>query len=257
MTTPTIPPGIEHYATPLSPHSFDLLSAVTPIDVPEPARMLGGAIWIPANCGTGVGIWEHGMCPEPEEDEVKGGGERPDYDTFPKVTIWGSDECPLYSVDTADAQARALALLRINEHRLVEEHVAALLADRATVLPAAGTLVDAVGALEEALGEHGHAGVIHARRGLAAAAARDRLASAQGARLTTLLGNQWVFGGGYTALGDTLYATGPLTMWRNPYTQRVAIEAVTNARLALAERHVIVGWECPDTVYSVSIGGGS
>ncbi|MEV5391948.1 hypothetical protein [Nocardia farcinica] len=257
MTTPTMPAGITHTAAPLAPQPYGLYSVTSVIELDEPARTLGGADWVPTNCG-GAGVWDHGTCPEPAPSDVKGGIDRPDHGHFPTVVLWASDECPITTVDTADAIARAQHLLALNEPLLTEEHLAGLLAERATPLPAVASLTDAVGALEEALGGGGFTGVLHSRRGLAAHATNQHLILTQGARMVTAgMSTPWAFGGGYTVLGDTVYATGPLTLWRSPVTTRVAITGTTNERLALAERRLIVGWECPDTVYSVSIGGGS
>lgn len=257
MTTP-IPAGIQHFSPPLTPHPFGLYSVATPIDLDAPARLLGGVDWIPSNCGPS-GIWEYGICPaDPDPEDVKAGA-RPDHDNFPPATIWATDDCELYATDTAENEARAMQLLRLHEPVWAERHLAELIASRATPLPAADTVVDAVGALEDALGGHGFPGVLHARRGLAATAAAARLVAAQGAHLVTPLANSWLFGAGYTELGDTLYATGPLTVWRGVTSVRVAVDHTINRRQAVAERVVTVGWECPDVVYSVQVlsGGGS
>ncbi|MBF6138135.1 hypothetical protein IU501_34770 [Nocardia otitidiscaviarum] len=257
MTNP-IPAGWPHFAPPLPPQPFGLYSVTTPIDVPPPAdgsspRLISGVDWIPANCGPS-GVWTYDLCPTPDpapEDEKT--GERPDDGAFPPVIVWAVDECSLYATDTSENEARAQQILRLHEPLWVERHLAALLAARATALPAAASLAAAVGALEEALGDTGFAGVLHARRGLAAQLADLNLVAVDGGQARTPLTNLWSFGGGYTDLGDTLYATGPITIWCDPVTTRTAVEHTVNAREALAERRIVVGWECPTTVYSVTV----
>ncbi|WP_280392885.1 hypothetical protein [Nocardia wallacei] len=256
MTTPTLP-AVAHFADLQNPQPFGLYSAATVVPRDAPGRLaLGGVDWVPSNCGPS-GVWNHLICPplDPDDPDDTKSGDRPDDGHFPPVTIWATDECSLYATDTSASVARAEQLLRLHEPLWVERYVADLLADRATVLPAQTTITGAVGALEQALGEVGFSGVIHARRGLAATATEHRLVEHQGAMLTTTLGNRWAFGGGYTALADTLYATGPVTVWLDPSITRESIEHKINMRQIVAERSAVVGWECPDTVYSVQVTG--
>jgi uncharacterized Zn-binding protein involved in type VI secretion len=255
MTTPLMPPGVQHTGLPQTPQPFGLYSVAPPIDLDPPPRLLGGVHWTPTNCGPS-GIWQHEPCPDPEiPPTATKTGARPDDDTFPSFIVWATDECSLYATDTAENQARAAQLLMLHTPLWVERMFATELAARATALPDAATLTDAFGALEEALGETGFSGVLHARRGLSAAAAEHRLTSAQGTTLVTQLGNKVAFGGGYTALGNTVYATGPVTIWRSPIIPRVAIDPSTNERQAVAERMFGFGWECPTTVYAVEVTG--
>ncbi|MCM6774991.1 hypothetical protein NDR87_26460 [Nocardia sp. CDC159] len=252
MTTPTLP-GVVHVADFQNPQPFGLYSAATVLERDAPARLvIGGVEWVPRNCGPS-GIWVEPFCPDP--DEATKNGERPSDGHFPSVTIWATDHCSLYATDTSESVARAQQLLRLHEPLWAERYLTDLLTARATPLPSQTSLTAAVGALEQALGENGFAGVLHARRGFAAAAAEHRLVEHQGAMLTTALGNRWAFGGSYSELGNTIYATGPVTLWRDPISTREAIEHTTNARQVVAERVLVAGWECPDTVYSVAVAG--
>ncbi|MGA6208047.1 hypothetical protein ACPESR_25170 [Nocardia testacea] len=253
MTTPIIPPGVQHVGLPQTPQPFGLYSVTAPTDLDPPARLLSGIHWTPTNCGPS-GIWQHIMCPDPEDPPAQTKtGARPDDDDFPTFVVYAVDECDLYATDTAANQARAAQLLMLHTPLWVEQVFAFELSARAEALPAVTSLTAAVGALEQKLGEGGFSGVLHARRGLSAAAAEHRLTSAQGSTLVTQLGNKVAFGGGYTALGDTIYATGPVTIWRGPVLPRTAIDPATNQRLAIAERSIGFGWECPSTVYSVAV----
>ncbi|WP_280466822.1 hypothetical protein [Nocardia cyriacigeorgica] len=253
MTTPTIPAGVQHTGTPQAPQPFGLYTAATVIDLDPPARMLGGVHWTPSNCGPS-GTWDVRLCDDPQDPPTESKtGARPDDAAFPTVTVWATDECELYATDTSANEARATQLLTLHERLWVEQAFALELAARATALPAAGSLAEAVGALEQQLGLAGFTGVLHARRGLAAPL-HDHI-ERSGAFLTTSLGNRWSFGGGYNALGQTLYATGPVTLWRSPATTRTAVEHTINERQAVAERQVAFGWECPTTVFSVAVTG--
>lgn len=252
MTNP-IPPGVQHVAEPLDPQPFGLYSVARPIDLPSPARLLTGVHWTPGNCGPS-GVWDYDVCPEPvvPPEDFKT-GDRPDDATFPRVVVWATDECSIYATDLTENIARAEHLLRLHTSLWVERHMAGLLAARATPLPAAATLAAAVGTLEQALGDAGFSGVLHARRSLAAPLAGLRLIERQGEQLATPLANAWAFGGGYTALGSTLYATGPVTIWQSEVTTRDGADYEINERQAVAERLVAVGWECPAVVYSVTV----
>lgn len=255
MSSPiTIPladlPGERFVPDYLNPQPFGLYAAATVLE--SQTRLQFGVDWWPRNCGPS-GVWVPDVCPDPDTLDRKT-GDRPENVEFPPATVWATDECGLFEpVD--GMRDRAVQLLRLKEPIHVEEHTATLLLQRDTPLPPAASLVEAVGALEESLGGTlGFSGVIHARRGLAAQLAAARLVERQGTQLVTPLGNRWVFGGGYGLLGNTMVATGPVTVMRDDVTTRTAVDHTINEQQVVAERTVVVGWECPAFAASATWG---
>lgn len=242
MALPTMPVLI----APANPYTGGLYDAATIID-PDDARHLAGVALRSPNRGP-AGTWPTG-CPTPDDAGEKVGS-RPDPEDFPGVVVWAADGCKTVGVDLPDGEARAVHTLRLREPVEVEKHTARLL-DTITG-PTATDIVDAVSQLDEALAAYGYTGVVHARRGLLAAAEKADMVVRQGSRLMTPGGNRWAFGAGYTALGNKLVGTGPVVIHRSPVHVADAIDARHNDATTVAERAVAVGWDQPTTAITIS-----
>jgi hypothetical protein len=243
-------PPMEFDALPLDPAPYGLYDAATPTDLSEPTpgsgtgRIFGGVHIRPLNCSEAFGTWPTDPCAAPPVDTFKE-GDRPTSDTvFDPVLPWAYEECDPLETDAA-SQARALQTLNLQERLLVESAFATqILADAGGPL-AATSLIEAVGKLEEALGEAGYVGNIHAARRWASEAASVSLLKSTASAYRTVLGSAWVFGGGYAGvLGDTLVATGPVYIWRYAPIVNTALDPSINRRASVAERLVVVGYEC-------------
>lgn len=251
MTAPTRTqlPARQYDATAANPHTGGLYTAAT-IEPTDDERLDGGVEVTPVNEATaGHGYWDTGCGPQDDPAASKE-GERAGRVYSPSLIVWAADDCSLIANSAEEARARAAQLLRLYEPLDVEADTATrLLAAAGTAATAptatyAPAFVLAVGAVEAALGRTGVAGVIHASRDLAAAAAHFGLiVNGPGGRLTTPLGNAWAFGGGYDALGSTLVGTGPVTVRRSSVTARDTFEHRQNQRTAIAERTINVSWE--------------
>lgn len=138
--------------------------------------------------------------------------------------------------------------------------------------PTVGTglsLTAAVAALEKYLTDHYlGVGVIHATRDVAAVAQRQRQIVERVGKLQTVLGTQWVFGGGYDGTGPNntapttgttwLYATGALTIRRDAPTvpgQGIAgfLNRDTNQALVYAEQLAVLTVDGPIAAASVNL----
>lgn len=255
MTAPTTPLAVVYEAPAVPRQGFGLYAAATLLDSGEsPRELLAGIDLYPFNCDTGVGSYSPELCdPSPPE---KAPGARPDLQHFDPLVVWAAAECAPDQTQEEE-MARARQILALHEPLIVESALATRLLADAGAPAAATSLIDAIGQLEVFLGEQGYAGYLHASRKWAVEA--GFLGAANGtAVLRTRLGNTWVFGGGYdSALGDTVIATGPLTVWRStPFEQAVTTgshvtAAYNNTVYALTERVVTVGYEC--AVHAVTI----
>lgn len=248
MTTP-IDASVLFEAPLANPLNNGLYLAGTVRDIEDPTRLGLGVKVITRNCGSTF-TWPLECSPDPEPQPKT--GSRPDDATFHGSAVGAADECGLR--DRADAEARALQSLRLRERELVEEGVAAALLAAAGAplsLPAGPepALVRAVGLLEEALGAL--PGVIHARGRYAASAAHYALVTATPSAQRSPLGHAFAFGTGYAALGATLVATGPVVVHRGPVQVTEGLDPQHNTRLVIAEREVVVTWECG--VYAVAL----
>ncbi|MBF6288155.1 hypothetical protein GV791_01760 [Nocardia cyriacigeorgica] len=250
------PAAIQHTPPLLNPDNLGLLGGGPSLIVHEvgpDARLAFGIDWQPRNCGPS-GTWAT-PCPDPDTGDRKT-GDRPEWDHFPPVLVWATDQCGLF--EPADTlRERALQLLRLHAERHLGEHVVGELAARAALLPATIGLAEAVGELEAALADAGHRGAIHADRALLAPAAAVNLVVADGLALLTPGGNRWIFSAGYSSLDTTLYATGPVTVWRDQPVVTYAVQQEINEHQAVAEQHLAAGFECPETAFAVTFGGGS
>lgn len=264
------PAAVQHTSPPLAPDTLGLLSGtagltvldiganpntvgLNVVDVGPQARLAYGVDWQPTNCGPS-GTWTIAPCDDPGTQRKT--GDRPIWDHFDPVLVWASDECEL-SEPAAELERRAKHLLRLKAERHLGQHVTGELAERAALLPSAAGLAEAVGALEAELANTGHRGIIHADRALLAPAAALNLVVRDPLALMTPGGNRWIFSSGYSSLDTTLYATGPVTVWRDQPVVTYAVQHEVNEHQAVAEQHLAAGWECPETAFAVTFGGGS
>jgi hypothetical protein len=177
-------------------------------------------------------------------------GDRVDDENFTGFGVWAADECGLKN--QAEAAMAARQKLALNEQQLVEaEFAVRLLADApAPVPPANGELAEfvrAVGELESLLGYL--PGVIHADLHFKAWAKNLRLLCGKDGEYSetgeyTPNGHRWAFGAGYTALGNTLIGTGPVTVFQGTLIEKEGLDEVRNSRLRIAEREYAVVYEC-------------
>lgn len=234
---------MEIYRPPLAnPSPGGLYPAATVIDYPDPSRLAAGIQVISMNCGPSW-LWPIDCDAEIPDPNPKTSERLPDLPPFTGDVVGADDDCSL-AVPEAEARQRAEQLLRLHEAVLVEAQlVPKLLAAAGAPTDVAGA-VAAVGALEELAAVFGFVGVIHAAPHLAAVMAANHLVTRTGAVLTSPSGHRWAFGSGYTALDETLVITGPVAVHRGPLIPSAGYDIQHNDRLNLAEREVVVTWEC-------------
>lgn len=245
-------PPIDFDAPAVNPAGFGLYSAAQMVDTGNKSRIYAGVQFRPSvNCAANAGTWPSEPCPD--ITGLKKEGERPTPgDPFDPVTVWAYDECRADEPE-ADVLARANQTLRLQEPLLVESAFATRLLADAGAPTAATSFTDAIGKLEEFMGEQGYNGVIHLSRRFAAVASQYTWGSQSGSVLRSPLGHQYAFGGGYgDVLGNTLVVTGPVTVWRDDVSSRAALDARTNLRAAVAERTILVGYECSVLAVAIS-----
>lgn len=251
MTSPTIeanPLALVYQAPPATSQGFGLYAAAGLIDTGDLSReLIAGVDVYPFNCDSGVGTYPTDLCDD--SPGSKNPGTRADLSHFDPNVIYAASECAAGPRLVPESD-RARQLMALHEPVLVENLFATRLLADAPAPTVVGSFMEAVGLLEEWLGERGYPGLIHASRRFAVQAADAGYASGSGL-LRTLLQNTWVFGGGYAdVLGDTLVATGPVTVWRSSLFEREVTvgssptPALNNSVYALAERVVTVGYEC-------------
>jgi hypothetical protein len=255
MTAPTTPLAVVYEAPAVPSQGYGLYAAATLLDSgATPRELLAGIDIFPFNCDTGVGSYVPDICDTTPPEKAPGA--RPDLLHFDPLVVWAAAECAPDQTE-AEELARARQIRTLHEPLIVESAFATTLLADAGAAAAATSLMDAIGQLEVFLGEQGYAGYLHASRKWAVEAGFLNAASGS-AVLRTNMGNTWVFGGGYdSALGNTIIATGPITVWRStPFEEVVTTgshvtPAYNNTVYALSERVVTVGYEC--AVHAVEI----
>ncbi|MBF6416978.1 hypothetical protein [Nocardia cyriacigeorgica] len=231
------------YRPPLAnPAPGGLYGAATVLEYPGDSKISLGITVESRNCGVSW-VWPID-CDAPAPDpSPKGAGERTPLLDFAGDVIGADDNCAA-AVPELEAAERAQQLLRLQEPVRVEEQlVPKLLAAAGTPTTVAG-LVAAVGALEEAVAPYGFPGVLHAAPHLAAALESADLVRHQGTQLLSPMGHRWAFGAGYADLAETIVATGPVVVHRKPVVMVHGPDYPHNDRLSVAEREVVVTWEC-------------
>lgn len=236
---------IDFQATPVNPSVGGLYQAATLIDVPAPSRLSAGVQIRPVNCSPAHGTWNTDPCAEPVG---KKSGERADpLDPFDPVLVWGYDQCdPTETVE--DVRMRALQNLRLNEQEYAEFVLGERLEKDAladTGIAVLSNLVAVVSNLEGRIGNN--TGFIHVSPFLAAHLATLNLITRTSGSpfLRSPLGHTYVFGAGYSdSLGTTLVATSQPYVWRDEVTVLDTLAPDENLRVAVAERHIVAGYEC-------------
>ncbi|AZF93658.1 major capsid pentamer protein [Mycobacterium phage Faze9] len=194
-----------------------------------------------------TGLWGAPWCVAPDdltENDIKTGTRPQNLDTFVAMVPWGFDECALTAPSRDEVRLRATQNLRLREQVMVEREFADRLLDDVGTPDEVDGLIGAVAALEADLAVTGTLGLIHASAQLAAAATHLGLVLRSGNKLTTPLGHQWVFGGGYVdGLANTLVATSPTFGWRDAVATREALDHTHNRFVAIAERALVIGYE--------------
>lgn len=234
---------MEIYRPPLAnPSVTGLYAAARVIDYPDPSRLSHGVLVDSWNCGT---AWIYPIdCDAPAPDPSPKGTARPALpDPFTGDVIGADDDCAA-AVPEREASERAQQNLRLREQVRVEEQIVDKLLAAAGAPAAATSLVAAVGALEETIAPYGFPGVIHAAAHLAAALQAADLVTVQGGQRLSPLGHRWAFGAGYTDLGETLVATGPVAVHRSGISPVHGPDYPHDDRLTVVEREVVVTWEC-------------
>ncbi|MBF6372979.1 hypothetical protein [Nocardia farcinica] len=251
MTTPVnVLHPVEFETPPLIAAGFGLLTVATVIEQFGPVRVLGGLSLRSVNCDVaGVGLYSAELCSE-DAPQVKAPADRPAPTVFDPFVPWAAAECRPDEPES-DTLARAIRHRELHEPLLIESAFAdRLLADAGTptVVP---DLVSAIGVLEETLGEFGYNGAIHAARRWLAPLVASHLTTATGPVLRSPAGHRIAVGGGYSDLGNTLIATGPVFVWRHQPDSTVVTTGnhvepeLGNTRYALSERVMLVAYECP------------
>lgn len=234
---------MEVYRPPLAnPAAGGLYTAATVVNAGDPSRLAQGVTVESWNCGPSW-VWPIECATEAPDPSPKGGEDRAERLEFTGDVIGADDDCSAL-VPEQEAMQRAQQLLRLHESVHVEEQ----LVDR--LLTAAGSpttvagLVAAVGALEETIAPFGFPGVLHVAPHLAAALQAAQLITRSGARLLSPMGHRWAFGAGYGELEETIVATGPVAVHQGPIVMKHGPDFPHNERLSVAEREVLVSWEC-------------
>lgn len=236
MTQPTL--LVE--APAITPYKYGLQSVAQPADTSdghwrlgveyEPISSYAPGIW-PGNCYEG---------PPGDLDLPPGAGT---VEGLP-FSVYAGVDCKAVGYTEAYILSRARAILQLGWQNGAEQALwsgagnsAPALTSATDTLGTALSLVDAISALEDYLG-HNYlgVGVIHAARLVAPYAAATFQISERAGSLQTVLGTQFVFGGGYANTGPGgdapdantawLYATGLVTIRRD--------EAFINGGLAQA-----------------------
>lgn len=235
----------EVYTPPLAnPSGGGLYGAATLTDAGDPSRLAQGIVVDTWNCGPSW-VWPITCDTEVPDPSPKGAEPRNDWVSheFTGDVIGADDNCSAL-VPQAEAEGRAQQLLRIQERVQVETQLVSRLLTAASTPATVTGLVAAVGKLEEAMAPFGFPGVIHAAPHLAAALQNAQLITRSGAYALSPMGHRYAFGTGYSGLDDTLVGTGPVAVFQGPVVMTHGPDYPTNQRLSVAEREVLVAWEC-------------
>lgn len=141
-----------------------------------------------------------------------------------------------------------------------------------TVTGAVLDVVEGLGRLEQALADcyRGGRGVIHVPIQVVNELAAQHLITARGTQLRTTIGNLVAVGAGYTptigpggatpAAGTAwMFGTGTMFGYRSelkiPGSNRESLDRSENTLRRIAERHVLIGWDCCLIAVLVTLGG--
>ena len=241
---------MEVYRPPLAnPAPGGLYTAATVLNPNDPSRLADGVTVESWNCGTSW-VWPINCETAPPDPSPKGAGNRSENLEFEGDVVGADDDCSAL-VPELEAMQRAEQLLRLQESVRVEQQLVDKLLTMADTPVTVAGLVAAVGALEETIAPYNFPGVLHAAPHLAAALASAQLITRTGGQLLSPMGHRWAFGPGYGELEETIVATGPVTVHRGPVIQNHGPNYPKNERLSVAEREVLVSWECWTTAVTI------
>lgn len=248
-------------APPVSPagRRYSIIDAAGgPLDLPRLADVQYQAPWCTSATAMGVD------CESPGE-LVKGPG--PDWVLGVAFQAVSELSClaPGTPWDDRDGipgfRSMLLSSLEATEHVAVEEQVADLLAAAgATDVGPALDVVDAIGRLEKyayTTERYGLKATIHAAMNLGAPMDDRSQADVRVApRWETRRGTVVYWNAGLP--DNTMYITGPVTLWRSPAPsyvtdERAALDRVTNEWLGHAIRDWAAAWECLTGVTTVEV----
>lgn len=258
MTTPAPTvgpiPRVIYDAQPVPPSGYGLYAAARIINTDHRELLAGLELW-PYNCDTdGVGTYPMDICND--DPEIKDPGSRAAPIPFDPVVIWSASECrPDQTEDEVIARARHN--LELHEPTRVEQIFADKLLTDAGVPASAPDFPTAIGMLEEWMGTQGYQGYIHLSRKWAALASQYRWNNQSGPTFRSPLDHGYIFGSGYSDLGDTLIITGPVTVWRSSLFEQVRTDGthpqseLQNLVYGMVERVVTVGFEC--SIFAVTV----
>ena len=269
MSTP-VPGRVEVDAPPIEPYTYGLLS-VAEVVTGDGRWQMGGVEYPTDACAQGGRV--EGSCPVPAD----GGGTSHDKPLAEGLTwLEGGGPFTVYTraecnaVAFPDPQERALARLRLVEHRELERAFSLQLGAADARQPLGTTAVPllvALGALEHDAALY-YAGqpTLHAPRWTQPHWTAARLVSQQGPALRTELESRVAFGGGYyddpsapaadpaPAEGEFwLYATGTVRAYRSQPFVHEAFDPPTNTRTAIAERTYALDHDCYTAAVLVSV----
>jgi hypothetical protein len=164
-------------------------------------------------------------------------------------TIYDGIDCNLLGTD--DLGGRVRAALSLKEAKAVETHVLTLLQAAGGAATSAADIVAQIAAAEDWLAENYEGqGVIHMSRGTAAlACAAQAVSPGLDGTLATCQGTPIANGAGYSALGDSVVASGQITLLRGPVEFREAPQmdngdGTCSPPRSLAERTYVALIEC-------------
>lgn len=223
-------------APPVTPHPYGLYS-VAP-SASQTDHGLAGIMWeswacVDPNTTTDPCI-NGGAAPGPKSFEAC-----PGQSQFKPITVYVGIKRTGQSYDVGEAQVRQV--LADGEQFAVERYLWGLL-NAAVTEATALSPVGALASVESLLGQnYMGTGVIHMGRGTATRLGVQLVRN--GDRLETTLGTPVVVGAGYIG-AETIYGTGALVVIGGDVEVVSAWNISINDELVLAERTVVVGWDC-------------
>ncbi|WP_019549830.1 MULTISPECIES: hypothetical protein [Streptomycetaceae] len=259
----SVAPGGSRPAVVYAPGEYDVVFTAAGATSPESGSLVvpGGASPFSLSFEVPSGTTSHDKPLAEGLTWVESGG---------PFTVYARAECN--AVAFPDPQERAMARLRLVEHREVERAFSLQLAAAGARTPLGTTAVPlavALGALEQDAVLH-YAGqpTLHAPRWTQPVWTTARLVARQGPEMRTELESRVAFGGGYyddpAAPSDPapaegvfwLYATGTVTAHRSQPFVHEAFDPPTNTRTAIAERTYVLDHDCYAAAVLVSVAGG-
>ncbi len=233
--------GLFPVARVLSVSGHELLGAEYQTDACTPAEH-----WSAGNCGYGFPATP---CNPGGTPTLKSFHGLTDVQGDP-FTIYDGIDCNLLG-HSEGFGSRVTAALTLKEAKAVETHVLTLLQAASGAPVTSGDGVAQIAAAEEWLAsEYEGQGVIHMSRGLAAVAcAAQVIAPGLDGTLATCQGTPIANGAGYSALGDSIIASGQVTLLQGPVETRDVPQmdngdGTCSPPRSLAERSYVALIEC-------------